>query len=139
MCSMYGCPYDHNELEPESRHVLEYVVKCSPCPQKSECRASDCYYGHICQKDGCQGQTKGCRMKADLHNVDPKLASMVPAEDEVDYVHGQDEGVQMHGQNNRVQTHGQNNRVQTHGQNDRVQTHGQNDGVQMPDEDGYNW
>jgi hypothetical protein len=77
--------------------VLEYVVKCSPCPKKGECRAGDCFYGHICQKDGCQGQMKGCRMKADLHSVDPKFASMVPADDEAELVHdgGRDDGVQM--------------------------------------------
>jgi hypothetical protein len=39
---------------------------------------------------------KGCRMKADLHSVDPKFASMVPADEEVDLLLGsQDEGVQM--------------------------------------------
>lgn len=42
-------------------------------------------YGHICQKDDCTGQMKGCRMKADLHKVDPELASMVPAQDELAY------------------------------------------------------
>jgi hypothetical protein len=87
VCTTFGCPYDHQKLEPESRHVLEYVVKCSPCPKKGECRAGDCFYGHICQKDGCQGQMKGCRMKADLHSVDPKFASMVPADDEAELVH----------------------------------------------------
>jgi hypothetical protein len=97
VCTTFGCPYDHQKLEPESRHVLEYVVKCSPCPKKGECRAGDCFYGHICQKDGCQGQMKGCRMKADLHSVDPKFASMVPADDEAELVHdvGRDDGVQM--------------------------------------------
>lgn len=73
--------------------MLEYVLKCNPCPKKGNCRASDCYYGHICQKDGCQGQMKGCRMKPDLHSVDPKMASMVPADDEDELVHGQVEGV----------------------------------------------
>ncbi|KAF2130218.1 hypothetical protein P153DRAFT_313837 [Dothidotthia symphoricarpi CBS 119687] len=81
-CTVPNCPYDHNDLEPEARHVLEYVLKCNPCPRKSNCRASDCYYGHICQKDGCTGQMKGCKMKANLHNIDPNLESMVPAENE---------------------------------------------------------
>ncbi|KAF2116207.1 hypothetical protein BDV96DRAFT_573557 [Lophiotrema nucula] len=82
-CTTFHCPYDHSDLEPEARRALEYVLKCSPCPNKGACRASDCFYGHLCQKDDCVGQAKGCRMKADLHNVDPKLASMVPAEDEM--------------------------------------------------------
>ncbi|CAO2656000.1 Nn.00g048030.m01.CDS01 [Neocucurbitaria sp. VM-36] len=85
ICTSFGCPFDHNELEPESRHVLEYVLKCSPCPRRSDCRVSDCFYGHICHKDDCTGQMKGCRMKTDLHNVDPKVASMVPAEDDPEH------------------------------------------------------
>jgi hypothetical protein len=89
VCTTFGCPYDHQDLEPESRHVLEYIVKCSPCPKKGDCRASDCFYGHICQKDGCQGQNKGCRMKTDLHNVDPELANVVPADEEEELVHGE--------------------------------------------------
>lgn len=55
-------------------------MKGSPCPRKSGCRVQDCQYGHLCQKAECTGQTKGCRMKPEMHNVDPKLASMVPAE-----------------------------------------------------------
>jgi hypothetical protein len=77
VCNSF-CPFDHRELEPESRYVLEYVLKCSTCPQKGTCRKSDCIYGHLCQQDGCQGQMKGCRMKAELHAIDPKLASIVP-------------------------------------------------------------
>ncbi|KAH7396511.1 hypothetical protein DE146DRAFT_615014 [Phaeosphaeria sp. MPI-PUGE-AT-0046c] len=101
-CSTFACPYDHHELEPESRYVLEYVLKSSSCPDKSECRAGDCFLGHICQKDGCQGKGKGCKMKADLHAVDPVMVSLVPAEGEEELVHGMeemdfgiDEGVEM--------------------------------------------
>jgi len=92
-CTLFSCPYDHQDLEPESRHVLEYMLKCSGCPKKGMCRAGDCYYGHLCQKDGCQGQMNGCKMKAALHNVDPKMASFVPVNEEVELVHGQMEGV----------------------------------------------
>tara|TARA_R110002003_G_scaffold878_13_gene21773 strand:+ start:17959 stop:18453 length:495 start_codon:yes stop_codon:yes gene_type:complete len=99
VCTAFGCPYDHQELEPEARHVLEYVLKCSPCPRKSGCRASECFYGHVCQKDGCQGQMKGCRMKLDLHSVDPKMANMVLADDEEELVHGDVEGLQMPDEN----------------------------------------
>ncbi|KAF2734279.1 hypothetical protein EJ04DRAFT_577050 [Polyplosphaeria fusca] len=80
ICTTFNCPFDHSPLEPEARHALQYVLKCAPCPQKGACRSADCIYGHICQKDECLGQMKGCRMKMDLHDVDPKLASMVPAE-----------------------------------------------------------
>jgi hypothetical protein len=92
-CITFGCPFDHRDLEPESRHVLEYVLKCSPCPKKSECRDAKCAYGHLCQKDGCQGQMKGCRMKADLHTVDPEVARTVSVEEDEELVHG--EGVVM--------------------------------------------
>ncbi|KAF2193391.1 hypothetical protein K469DRAFT_712146 [Zopfia rhizophila CBS 207.26] len=90
-CLAFNCPFDHTELEPEALHALEYVVKCNPCPRKGECRAADCIYGHICQKDGCLGQEKGCRMKSDLHNVDPTAVSWVKAE-ESELVHGKSNG-----------------------------------------------
>ncbi|KAL5118547.1 hypothetical protein ACEQ8H_003562 [Pleosporales sp. CAS-2024a] len=81
-CKAINCPYDHQELEPTIRHVLEYVVKCSPCPRRSKCRAAKCFHGHLCQKDGCRGHMRGCKMKADLHAIDPKLANMVVADEE---------------------------------------------------------
>ena len=82
VCTSFNCPFDHKALEPEAHHCLKYVLKCSPCPRKGTCRLADCHYGHICQKNGCEGQLKGCKMKADLHHVDPTLASLVPAEEE---------------------------------------------------------
>lgn len=96
ICTTFDCPFDHTELEPESRHVLEYVLKCSPCPRRSDCRASDCFYGHLCHKDDCTGQMKGCRMKTDLHSVDPKVASMVP----VDVQPGHDKPLDIPDENN---------------------------------------
>ncbi|ORY08516.1 hypothetical protein BCR34DRAFT_569763 [Clohesyomyces aquaticus] len=88
-CTTFNCPYDHSPLEPEAHHCLKYVLKCNPCPKKGACRAADCFYGHICQKDECVGHIKGCKMKADLHNVDPKMISLVPAEEDI--VHAADD------------------------------------------------
>lgn len=62
-CTTFNCPFDHSDLESVVRRTLEYVVKGSPCPRKSACRLADCAYGHLCQKDDCTGQSKGCRMK----------------------------------------------------------------------------
>lgn len=81
-CIKPNCPYDHTPLEPQARYCLEYVLKCSPCPRRGACRLSSCFYGHICQKEGCMGQMKGCKMKADQHHVDPHTKKMVPAEEE---------------------------------------------------------
>lgn len=61
--------------------MLEYVLRCNPCPRRSGCREADCFYGHICQKDGCNGLMKGCKMKKDLHNIDPNMVGTAPAED----------------------------------------------------------
>ncbi|KAH7135903.1 hypothetical protein B0J11DRAFT_519510 [Dendryphion nanum] len=83
-CKTTNCPFDHSNLESEARHTLEYVLKCNPCPKKGECRSADCFYGHICQKDNCTGQSKGCRMKHPMHTVDPKLLRMVPMEKDDD-------------------------------------------------------
>jgi hypothetical protein len=82
MCTKFPCPFDHTTLEPQARYCLEYVVKCSPCPRRGACRSATCVYGHLCQKNDCMGQMKGCRMKMEQHRVDPVLASMVPAEEE---------------------------------------------------------
>ncbi|KAK7183667.1 hypothetical protein DPSP01_009547 [Paraphaeosphaeria sporulosa] len=78
-CNNFNCPFDHHPLEVETHHCLEYVLKSSPCPRRGACRDRDCFHGHVCQKDGCVGYHKGCKLKADAHNADPKLASMVPA------------------------------------------------------------
>jgi len=84
VCTTFPCPFDHSPLDASTKRVLEYVVKCNPCPQKGECRKDDCIYGHVCQKDGCTTQSgqgiKGCRFKADLHYgvEDCKLGSLVP-------------------------------------------------------------
>jgi hypothetical protein len=88
-CSNFNCPFDHSELEPETKQVLGYVVRCNPCPRKGACRKNDCFYGHLCQKDGCNGQTNGggsktCRFKPDLHYAaeECKVGSLVPAEED---------------------------------------------------------
>ena len=79
-CTNFNCPFDHHPLEVETQHCLEYVLKCSPCPRRGACRDKTCYHGHICQKDGCMGFAKGCKLKGDAHAADPQVASMVPAE-----------------------------------------------------------
>ncbi|KAL5422498.1 hypothetical protein PMIN04_004640 [Paraphaeosphaeria minitans] len=78
-CNNFNCPFDHHPLEVETQHCLEYVLKSSPCPRRGACRDRDCFHGHVCQKDGCVGHHKGCRLKADAHSAEPKLVSMVPA------------------------------------------------------------
>ncbi|KAI8935290.1 hypothetical protein NX059_007877 [Plenodomus lindquistii] len=78
-CTNFDCVYDHSALDPASRHVLSYVLRCTACPRKGACRVEDCILGHVCQKDGCTGQMKGCRMKG-LHGVDMRVGGMVPAE-----------------------------------------------------------
>ncbi|KAA8626241.1 zf-CCCH domain containing protein [Pyrenophora tritici-repentis] len=84
ICTAFPCPYDHSPIDPDTKRVLEYVVKGNPCPQKGECRKDECFYGHVCQKDGCmglQGQVvKGCKFKPELHYgvEECRLASLVP-------------------------------------------------------------
>ncbi|KAH9864118.1 hypothetical protein J1614_010052 [Plenodomus biglobosus] len=78
-CTDFNCKFDHSALDPASRHVLSYYLKCTACPRKGDCRLDDCYHGHICQREGCTGQMKGCKMK-DLHGIDPRMEGMVPAE-----------------------------------------------------------
>ena len=78
-CTNFNCPFDHHPLEVGTQHCLEYVLKCKQCPRKGACRDKDCFQGHICQKDGCTGLAKGCKLRMEAHLADPKLVSMVPA------------------------------------------------------------
>jgi hypothetical protein len=88
--SIATCPFDHSNLEPEAMQVLEYVVRCNPCPRKGACRKGDCFYGHLCQREGCDGRSgsavgaKACRFKAEMHykGEECKVESLVPVEEE---------------------------------------------------------
>ncbi|KAF1967128.1 hypothetical protein BU23DRAFT_543353 [Bimuria novae-zelandiae CBS 107.79] len=91
-CTNFACPFDHHPLEVETQYCLEYVLKCSPCPRRGACRIAECVHGHVCQKEGCVGQAKGCKLKADAHVADLKVASMVPAEVEELPVPGEEFG-----------------------------------------------
>lgn len=83
-CTTFNCPFDHKDLEPGARRALEYAVKRTPCPSKGACREANCFYGHLCQKEGCApGFHNPCKFKADMHFVDPQMSSMVPVEEEV--------------------------------------------------------
>ncbi|KKY13936.1 putative zinc finger ccch-type protein [Diplodia seriata] len=76
------CEYDHNPLSSELFHVLKVIVQGYPCPKQGECRKSDCYNGHVCQRPGCRGGPP-CKFKNDYraHNLDPKVAEWVSAID----------------------------------------------------------
>lgn len=79
LCTDMNCTFDHSELEPESRHTLEYVVRVTACPKKGDCRAADCPHGHICQKANCTGYGRGCILPKYFHSVDPRMQSMEKA------------------------------------------------------------
>jgi hypothetical protein len=98
-CTTPNCPFDHSALEPEARQVLEYVVRCNPCPRKGACRKADCVFGHHCQKEGCtEGSgwgVKKCRFNAGMHykGQECKVGSLVPAEDGVGGVNSGGTGI----------------------------------------------
>jgi hypothetical protein len=71
-CQNVNCAFDHNSLEPEAMHVMKYILKEYPCPRKGKCRLAKCYYGHICQKDGCRGD-KPCKFNPYMHDIDPRV------------------------------------------------------------------
>jgi hypothetical protein len=79
ICMSFNCVFDHTMLSSVELQVLKYILKCHLCPRKGACRLENCFYGHLCQKDGCTGQMKGCKMKPEAHAVDPIQASVVPA------------------------------------------------------------
>ncbi|KAF2652677.1 hypothetical protein K491DRAFT_695392 [Lophiostoma macrostomum CBS 122681] len=90
ICTSFACPFDHSALEPETRQVLEYVVRQRACPRGGGCRNTGCVYGHVCQKVGCAGGGAGagvgdggkCRMGRSMHGLDLRVASMVPGEED---------------------------------------------------------
>lgn len=87
-CTSYDCKFDHSELDAQVRRVLEYLVKRTPCPRKSECRRKLCIFGHLCQKEDCKGPKstgqKKCWFKPDQHYSleDCRPMSWVPIEEE---------------------------------------------------------
>ncbi|KAK4965646.1 hypothetical protein LTR66_012107 [Elasticomyces elasticus] len=79
-CTKPTCSFDHGAVSDEMLHVLRHVTMNYPCSKKGDCRRADCYNGHICQKDGCQGSWSGsCKLTRVMHTMDPYTADWVPA------------------------------------------------------------
>ncbi|KAK4989579.1 hypothetical protein LTR66_007028 [Elasticomyces elasticus] len=69
LCINPTCSFDHGYVSPEMLHVLKHVTMNYPC---------NCYNGHICQQDGCQGSSS-CKLTRVMHTMDPYIADWVPA------------------------------------------------------------
>jgi hypothetical protein len=60
---------------------MQYRVRIVPCVNGSECRWSDCIYGHVCQSNKCVGkEVETCSLK-EFHHVDPTTVQWVKGED----------------------------------------------------------
>ncbi|KAF1945354.1 hypothetical protein EJ02DRAFT_431710 [Clathrospora elynae] len=57
-CQREDCGYYHGTLDPESYHVLQHRVLTTSCVKGALCRASNCPYAHICQRDQCGGRAR---------------------------------------------------------------------------------
>lgn len=67
-CKTAYCPYSHGpKLTPMETLALRHKARGRSCPNWSECRDFDCYYGHCCPNDDCYYQE--CYFR-DLHNLD---------------------------------------------------------------------
>jgi hypothetical protein len=56
---------------------MRYKAKFVPCADGTQCRDSNCPFGHVCQARRCIGKdVKDCPMRA-FHEVDPVVAQWV--------------------------------------------------------------
>ncbi|KAF1967122.1 hypothetical protein BU23DRAFT_543336 [Bimuria novae-zelandiae CBS 107.79] len=76
-CSKANCSYDHVFIEPDASYCMQYLLKETPCEEGSKCRVLECFKGHVCQKDGCEGNLSGCKFARKVHAVDLHVANWV--------------------------------------------------------------
>lgn len=62
--------------------MLRYLLRTSGCSRRNKCRLRDCYHGHLCQIEDCEGSGTGkaCRIGAWGHGVELRGVALVPAE-----------------------------------------------------------
>ena len=81
-CSNYKCAYDHSPVSPAILECLNQKAKGTQCSRRGGCRTATCVLGHVCQKADCKfrGGKFYCKLNASAHQVDPQVATYVPAE-----------------------------------------------------------
>ena len=83
-CKLYRCRHDHGVLKPEACRVLRYKVLSLPCKRGAACLVPNCFYGHICPRNECQGdggRDKDCRMPDWMHGLGLNFANSVQLDD----------------------------------------------------------
>jgi len=76
-CNITPCAYDHKALGPDALYCVQFLMKNIPCGDGSNCRKLDCIKGHLCQRDGCLGDSEECRMKKVMHKSDLRVFKCV--------------------------------------------------------------
>ncbi|KAF2449473.1 hypothetical protein P171DRAFT_480555 [Karstenula rhodostoma CBS 690.94] len=80
-CDRKPCEFDHASLEPDTFYCLQYIMKGIPCTKGGECRSTECFNGHVCQKKDCRSRrVQSCRMTEKMHNVDLHVSEWVKAD-----------------------------------------------------------
>jgi hypothetical protein len=84
-CGNLSCDFDHSPIEPTCLNVMMFIMRQHLCPRGTGCRSTNCYLGHICQKDGCRG-TKPCKFSRQAHLLDIQdVQWLTPIEHEDEY------------------------------------------------------
>ncbi|KAF2036737.1 hypothetical protein EK21DRAFT_106053 [Setomelanomma holmii] len=82
-CNDARCEFDHSAISPDILKCLQFLLMEWPCRQKGDCRRSDCYNGHVCQKGACRRRKfTTCNFPHNAHKVDWQVAKWIkPGED----------------------------------------------------------
>ncbi|RHZ68955.1 hypothetical protein CDV55_103233 [Aspergillus turcosus] len=70
-CNDLSCEFDHStsDVDPACLAVMRYMMRQRPCPRGPKCRSIKCYFGHMCQKEGCKC-IKWSKFGRDTHTID---------------------------------------------------------------------
>ncbi|KAL4866036.1 hypothetical protein BDV12DRAFT_173582 [Aspergillus spectabilis] len=72
-CNSDNCEFNHSSVDSNSLNVMKYILRQRVCPKGAGCRSLKCYFGHHCQKGGCNG-TKPCKFGRHAHTLDVVVA-----------------------------------------------------------------
>lgn len=83
-CSKKDCQYGHGSVSESVIEVLRYMMIQYPCSRLGACRSISCFFGHLCQKPGCNAVGKRqCRFIQHAHTLDLQVMKWVAPDEEI--------------------------------------------------------
>lgn len=59
VCITQNCGFDHADLSFDPTSAIKYFLRREKCRKGHLCRDQNCWFGHHCQKGGCNGKKPG--------------------------------------------------------------------------------